>query len=54
MQSVQRPTIIKKPSIIIALLGGIFAVANSAAGFTFYPSLAVAVFGILDVLAGME
>ena len=31
-----------------------FVVANSAAGLAFHPSLAVAVFGILDVLTGME
>ena len=31
-----------------------FVVANSAAGLAFHPALAVAVFGILDVLTGME
>ena len=31
-----------------------FVVANSAAGLAFHPSLAVAAFGILDVLTGME
>jgi len=52
--SIQRPPVIKEPPIIIALSWGIFAVSNFTAGLTFYPSLAVTVFGILDVLAGME
>lgn len=52
--SVQCPPVIKEPPIIIAFSWSTFTVANSTAGLTFYPSLAVTVFGILDVLAGME
>ena len=40
--------------IKVAFRGNIFAVANSTAGFSLDPSLAVAVLRVFDVLSGVQ
>ena len=49
---IQCPPIIEQPTIIVAFSGEIYTVPSAFAGLSFYPALAVAVLGILYVLAG--
>ena len=51
---IQRPPVIKQTAVKVAFLTNAPAIAASPAGFPLDPSLTVTVFGILDVLAGMQ
>lgn len=48
----QSPPVIEQPSIAVPLSRGVLAISNSATGLTLDPLLAVAVFGVLDILSG--
>ena len=49
---VQSPPIIEESAVMITLNGYAFIMPHSLAGLSFYPALAVAVLGVLYVLAG--
>ena len=49
---IQRPPIIEESTVMITLNGHVFVMPHSLAGLPFYPALAVAVLGVLYVLAG--
>jgi hypothetical protein len=53
-RSIHRPPVIEKPAIKVALWGRALAVSDAATRFSLHPLLAVAVLGVLDILAGME
>ena len=49
---IQRPPIIEESTVMITLNRHAFVMPHSLAGLPFYPALAVAVLGVLYVLAG--
>ena len=51
---VQRPPIIEKSTVMITLNGHAFILPHSLAGLPFYPALAVAVLGVLYILADRD
>ena len=51
---IHRPPVIEKPAIEVSLWRRILAVSDAATRFSLHPLLAVAVLGVLDILAGME
>ena len=52
--SVQRPPVIKQPSIVVSLYRNIRGVSGSFTGLPLHPPLTAAVPGIFHILAGME
>lgn len=51
---IQCPPVVKETAVEIALPRNVLAIANTSTGFSLDPFLAVAVFGVLYILAGME
>ena len=49
--SIQRPPVVKQAAVKVAFYRSAPAITDSPAGFSLDPSLAIAVLGILDVLA---